>query len=426
MSFAQLGLTEALLNAISEQGYTNPTPVQEKTIPVILEGKDVLAGAQTGTGKTASFTLPLLQRLAEHTDLQQRPRRIRGLILAPTRELAQQVQESVNTYGKFLPFRSEVIVGGVSINMQIRNLQHGRDIVIATPGRLLDHLKQRQINLSHVEILVLDEADRMLDMGFLPDIKQIMSFLPKQRQSLLFSATVSNEIKSLAAQLLNNPVMVEVARQNATAENIAELVYGLKRESKRELLSYLIGNNNWQQVLVFVRTKHGADRLEKQLITDGIRSAALHGDKTQGARNKALEYFKTGKVSVLVATDIAARGLDIDDLPHVVNYDLPQVPEDYVHRIGRTGRAGNSGTALSLVSPEEAHLLAGIEKLLKRKIPRVEDTGYEPVSLHVNDAPKKSAPSKTTGKKDYRHTKKAPAADSKKRRSPSTKGNFNR
>ncbi|MGZ8190805.1 MAG: DEAD/DEAH box helicase [Methylococcaceae bacterium] len=406
MSFEQLGLSEELLKAVAEQGYITPTPVQQKAIPVILEGKDVLAGAQTGTGKTASFTLPLLQRLAENMDLHQKPRRVRALILAPTRELAAQVYESVQTYGKHLPLHAEAVVGGASIGMQTRQLRRGCDIVVATPGRLMDHVQQRNINLSNVEILVLDEADRMLDMGFLPDIKQIMALIPKQRQSLLFSATVPNGIKSLASQLLNNPVEVEVAKQNATADNISERVYGIGREYKRELLSYLIGSNNWKQVLIFVRTKHGADRLEKQLIEDGIRTAALHGDKTQGARNKALEYFKTGKVSALVATDVAARGLDIDDLPHVVNFDLPQVPEDYIHRIGRTGRAGSTGEALSLVCPEEAWQLAEIEKLLKRQIPRVADTGYEPVSLKMIDAPKKNTPNKNTGKKDYRHSKK--------------------
>jgi ATP-dependent RNA helicase RhlE len=406
MTFEQLGLTDELLKAVTEQGYITPTPVQQKAIPLVLEGRDILAGAQTGTGKTASFTLPLLQRLAENSDPHQKPRRVRALILAPTRELAAQVYESVITYGKYLSLHVEAVVGGASIGVQTRNLRRGCDIVVATPGRLIDHLQQRNVNLSNVEILVLDEADRMLDMGFMPAVRQIMALLPKQRQSLLFSATVPNAIKSLAATVLNNPVEVEVAKQNATADNISERVYGINREYKRELLSYLIGSNNWQQVLVFVRTKHGADRLEKQLIEDGIRTVALHGDKTQGARNKALEYFKTGKVSVLVATDIAARGLDIDELPHVVNFDLPQVPEDYIHRIGRTGRAGSSGVALSLACPEEAWILAEIEKLLKRQIPRVADTGYEPVSLKVVDAPKKNVPNKTTGKKDYRHTKK--------------------
>ncbi len=406
MSFEQLGLTDELLKAVAEQGYITPTPVQQKAIPLILEGRDVLAGAQTGTGKTASFTLPLLQRLAENSDPHQKPRRVRALILVPTRELAAQVYESVLTYGKHLPLHAETVVGGASISVQTRQLRRGCDIVVATPGRLLDHLQQRNINLSNVEILVLDEADRMLDMGFMPDVRQIMSLIPKQRQSLLFSATVPDAIKTLAASVLNNPAAVEVAKQNATADNVSERVYGIHREYKRELLSYLIGSNNWQQVLVFVRTKHGADRLEKQLIEDGIRTTALHGDKTQGARNKALEYFKSGKVTALVATDIAARGLDIDELPHVVNFDMPQVPEDYIHRIGRTGRAGSNGQALSLVCPEEAWLLAEIEKLLKRQIPRAADTGYEPVSLKVIDAPRKKAPDHIAGKKDYRHTKK--------------------
>jgi len=413
MSFEQLGLSEPLLKAIAEQGYTTPTPIQTQAIPVILKGQDVLAGAQTGTGKTASFTLPLLHQLCENFDPTAKPRRIRALILAPTRELAQQVFDSVKAYGAHLPLRAELVVGGASIGMQVRNLQHGCDIVVATPGRLLDHVQQRTINLSNVKILVLDEADRMLDMGFLPDVKRVMGALPKQRQNLLFSATISNEISNLADQLLSNPVNIAVAKQNATAENVTQLVYGINREYKRELLSYLIGSNNWRQVLIFVRTKHGADRLEKQLATDGIRSVALHGDKTQGARNKALEYFKNGKVTAMVATDIAARGLDIDELPHVINFDLPQVPEDYIHRIGRTGRAGASGAAISLVCPDEAHLLAGIEKLLKKEIPRVADTGYEPVSLRVNDAPKKNAPNKNTGKKDYRHSKPAVARTGK-------------
>ena len=407
MSFQALGLSQQLLNAISDQGYTTPTPVQKQAIPHILAGKDVLAGAQTGTGKTAGFTLPLLHRLMENHDPHQKPRRIRALVLVPTRELAAQVLESIKTYGAHLPLIAEMVVGGASINMQIRQLRHGCDIIVATTGRLCDHMNERNINLSSVEMLVLDEADRMLDMGFLPDIRRVIGNLPKQRQNLLFSATYSAPIKALANLILQNPVLVEVAKPNVTSDNISELVYGIARENKRALLSYLIGSNNWQQVLVFVRTKHGADRLEKQLVTDGIRSAALHGDKTQGARTKALDLFKNGKVSVLVATDIAARGLDIDDLPHVVNYDLPQVPEDYIHRIGRTGRAGALGAAISLVSPEESSQLAEIEKLLKRKLPRIADTGYEPVSLNVIDAPKKKAPNKETGKKDFRHSKPA-------------------
>jgi ATP-dependent RNA helicase RhlE len=415
MTFNKLGLSETLLKTIAEQGYTTPTPVQEQAIPLILAGKDVLAGAQTGTGKTASFTLPLLQKLTETFNPQQTPRRVRALILVPTRELAAQVYESVQTYGANSPLHAELIVGGASIGMQTRQLRRGCDIIIATTGRLLDHVNQRAVNLANVEFLVLDEADRMLDMGFLPDIKQLMGLLPKQRQTLLFSATVPNGVKALAAQLLNNPVEVAVAKQNAIADNVSEIIYGIGKEYKRELISYLIGSNNWQQVLVFVRTKHGADRLEKQLIEDGIRTVALHGDKTQGARNKALEYFKTGKVQVLVATDVASRGLDIDNLPHVINFDLPQVAEDYVHRIGRTGRAGLSGAAVSLVCPEDAYLLVEIEKLLKRQIPRIADTGYEPVSLKVVDAPKKNAPHKDTGKKDFRHTKdKTKANDSKR------------
>ena len=407
MSFDQLGLTNELLKAVAEQGYVTPTAIQRQAIPVVLAGRDVLAGAQTGTGKTAGFTLPLLQLLAGQSDTQQKPRPVRALILTPTRELAAQVYESVLTYGKHLPLFSAAIYGGVSINAQVRNLRKGCDIVVATPGRLIDHVHQKNIDLSRVEILVLDEADRMLDMGFMPDIRKIIDRIPKRRQNLLFSATFSNEIKTLAATVLHNPVEIEVASIGTTADNISERIYGIAREYKRELLSYLIGNGNWRQVLVFVRTKHGADRLGKQLMTDGIRTAVLHGDKSQGARDKALDYFKSGQVAVLVATDIAARGLDIDQLPHVVNFDLPQVAEDYVHRIGRTGRAGLNGEALSLVCPEEAYLLAEIEKLLKRQIPRVADTGYEPVSLNVNDTPKKSEPHKNTGKKDYRHKKSA-------------------
>ncbi|MEC4750472.1 DEAD/DEAH box helicase [Methylomicrobium sp. Wu6] len=417
MSFEQLGLAAPLLKSVAEQGYVTPTPIQRQSIPLILEGRDVLAGAQTGTGKTAGFSLPLLQLLAESEIKPQKPRKIRALILTPTRELAAQVYDSVRAYGKHLPLFAEVIVGGVSINGQIRSLQRGCDIVVATPGRLLDHLLQKNIDLSHLQILVLDEADRMLDMGFLPDIRRIIGHLPKQKQSLLFSATFPEEIKGLAKQLLNEPAEVSVTPHNTTADNIKELCYGIGKEYKRELLSYLIGSNNWKQVLIFVRTKHGADRLEKQLIKDGIRTAALHGDKSQGARTRALEQFKAGQVAALVATDIAARGLDIDDLPHVINFDLPQVPEDYIHRIGRTGRAGANGEAISLVCPEEAYQLAQIEKLLGRELPRVADTGYEPVSLKVMDRANPKAPKNPSGKKDYRHHNKTPKRGGK----PATK-----
>ncbi|WKJ89407.1 DEAD/DEAH box helicase [Methylomonas montana] len=398
MLFSELGLSEQLLQAVAEQGYQTPTPIQAQAIPVILQGRDVLAGAQTGTGKTAGFTLPLLQ-LLQGQAIPQKPRPVRVLILTPTRELAMQVYESVRTYGKHLPFFAEAIFGGVSINPQIQKIQRGTDIVVATPGRLLDLIHQQHLDLSKVEHFVLDEADRMLDMGFIRDIRKIIALLPSKRQNLLFSATYAPEISALAEQILNDPVEIAVAKRNAAADTVSQLVYGIQREYKRELLSYLIGNGHWQQVLVFVRTKHGADRLSKQLIKDGIRCAALHGDKSQGARVRALEDFKNGTITALIATDIAARGLDIDQLPHVVNFDLPQVAEDYVHRIGRTGRAGAEGQAISLVDPEEAYLLAAIEKLLKRQIPRVEDTGYPSVSLEVTNSkppakPKTSQPSK--------------------------------
>ncbi|MGR9053212.1 MAG: DEAD/DEAH box helicase, partial [Gammaproteobacteria bacterium] len=399
MSFTSLGLTDQLLNAVAEQGYQTPTPIQRQAIPVILAGRDVQASAQTGTGKTAGFTLPLLQRLAAIEA--GHPRTVRALVLTPTRELAVQVHDSVITYGKHLPLYAEAIFGGVNMNAQSQRLRRGCDIVVATPGRLLDHVQQGNVDLSKVEILVLDEADRMLDMGFINDIRRILNLLPSHRQNLLFSATFSKEIKALAAQILINPVEVEVARQNVAADTVAQRIYPIKREYKRELLSYLIGSGQWHQVLVFVRTRHGADRLGKQLIKDGIRTAALHGDKSQGARTRALEDFKSGRTTVLVATDIAARGLDIDQLPHVVNFDLPAVAEDYVHRIGRTGRAGLNGEAISLVCPEEAGLLAAIEKLLQRKIPRVADTGYEKVSLTVPPStPTEPTMPKTAAKPD--------------------------
>ena len=396
MQFSDLGLSAELLDAVAEQGYQTPTPIQAQAIPEILNGRDVMAGAQTGTGKTAGFTLPLLH-LLQQQQVPRRPRPVRALILTPTRELCLQVYESVQNYGRHLPFFAEAIFGGVSIKPQIQKLERGTDIVVATPGRLLDLMQQQCVDLSQVQYFVLDEADRMLDMGFIRDIRRVMKALPQRRQNLFFSATYGTDIVQLASEILNNPVEIAVARRNAAADTVSQLIYPIKRENKRELLSFLIGDGNWKQVLVFVRTKHGADRLVKQLMHDGVRSAALHGDKSQGARVRALEQFKQGEITALVATDIAARGLDIDQLPHVVNFDLPQVAEDYVHRIGRTGRAGSDGQAISLVDPEEAGLLGAIEKLLKREIPRIADTGYERVILDVNQAkPKKNQPNKPT------------------------------
>ncbi len=378
MSFESLGLRAELLRAVSEKGYSKPTPIQSKGIPPILEGRDIMGGAQTGTGKTAGFTLPLLQRLMESTQPGKGKRPLRALVLTPTRELAAQVEDSVDTYGKYLPLKSMVIFGGVSIRPQIEKLRNGVDILVATPGRLLDHAGQRTIDLSNIEILVLDEADRMLDMGFIRDIRKVLALLPKQKQTLLFSATFSKEIRELAHDLLDKPALIEVARHNTAAELVTQVVHPVDKNRKGELLSWMIGSNNWQQVLVFTRTKHGANKLAKQLESDGITSAAIHGNKSQGARTKALKEFKAGDVRVLVATDIAARGLDIDQLPHVVNFELPNVPEDYVHRIGRTGRAGNEGEAMSLVCVDELKLLRDIERLLKREIPKVVMDGYEP------------------------------------------------
>jgi len=377
MSFNTLGLSAEILRAVSDKGYGEPTPIQLKAIPVILEGRDILAGAQTGTGKTAGFTLPLLQRLSAQPPSAER-RVIRALILTPTRELAAQVEESVRTYGKHLPLKSTVVFGGVGFNPQADTLRRGVDILVATPGRLLDHVQQKTVDLSKIEILVLDEADRMLDMGFIRDIRKILALLPKQRQNLLFSATFSDEIKQLSDGLLNAPVLIEVARRNTAAELVTQVVHPVDRERKRELLSSLISANDWKQVLVFMRTKHGSNRLAEQLGKDGISAAAIHGNKSQGARTKALADFKKGSVRVLVATDIAARGLDIDQLPHVVNFELPNVPEDYVHRIGRTGRAGNEGEALSLVCVDERDYLRDIERVLHHEIPKVVIPGFEP------------------------------------------------
>jgi ATP-dependent RNA helicase RhlE len=380
MNFTELGLAEPLLRAVRDQGYDTPTPIQAQAIPAVLKGGDLMAGAQTGTGKTAGFTLPMLHRLAaQGTKRDARGRiAIRALILTPTRELAAQVEESVRTYGKYLPITSMVMFGGVGMQPQVDRLRKGVDILVATPGRLLDHHQQGTLDLKNVEIFVLDEADRMLDMGFIHDIKKVLAILPAQKQSLLFSATFSDEIKALADRLLNQPALIEVARRNATADTIAQKVHTVGRERKKELLAHLIKSGDWHQVLVFTRMKHGANRLTEYLNDHGISAMAIHGNKSQGARTKALADFKSGDLQVLVATDIAARGIDIDQLPHVVNFELPNVPEDYVHRIGRTGRAGALGEAVSLVCVDEDIFLRDIEKLIKRSIPRETIPGFEP------------------------------------------------
>lgn len=376
-SFDSLGLSADLLHAISDQGYTEPTPIQRQAIPVILEGKDVLAGAQTGTGKTAGFALPLLELLSKRPFTRGR-NSIRALILVPTRELAAQVGESVAACAAHLPIKTAVIFGGVNINPQIEALRRGVDILVATPGRLLDHVQQRTVSLSRVEFLVLDEADRMLDMGFIRDIRKVLALLPARRQNLLFFATFSDDIKALSEELLNAPVLIEVARRNTASERVEQVIHQVDRVRKRDLLTHLIGSNGWRQVLVFTRTKHGANRLAKQLEHDGISAVAIHGNKSQAARTRSLADFKNGKVRVLVATDIASRGLDIDHLPHVVNFELPALSEDYVHRIGRTGRAGSPGTAISLVCVDELGLLGDIEHLLRQPIPREPVAGFEP------------------------------------------------
>jgi ATP-dependent RNA helicase RhlE len=379
MSFTQLGLSDAILRAVTELGYSTPTQIQVQAIPAVMAGGDLLAGAQTGTGKTAGFTLPILHRLSnaeKNPNIHGTP--IRALILTPTRELAAQVEESVRQYSKYLKLSSTVIFGGVGINPQIKLLKHGVDILVATPGRLLDHMQQGTVNLKYVEVLVLDEADRMLDMGFIKDIRKVLAALPKQRQNLLFSATFSDEIKALADGLLNKPAMIEVARRNSTVEIIAQKVHPVDRDRKHPMLTHLIKTNAWSQVLVFTRTKHGANKLVEQLGKDDITAMAIHGNKSQSARTRALSEFKDGSLQVLVATDIAARGIDIDQLPHVVNYDLPNVPEDYVHRIGRTGRAGATGEAVSLVCVDEFELLRDIEKLIKRELPKEFIGGFEP------------------------------------------------
>ena len=435
MSFTELGLMEPILKAIKEKGYTKPTPIQKQAIPIILQKHDVLAGAQTGTGKTAGFTLPLLQRLSSN-NIKKTKNQIRALILTPTRELAAQVAQSVDDYGKYLPLKTAVIFGGVGINPQKALLRKGVDIVIATPGRLLDHIEQKTIDLSHVEFFVLDEADRMLDMGFIRDIRKVLALLPSHRQNLLFSATFSDEIKKLADGLLNQPKLIEVARRNTSSEMVSQVVHFVDKDKKKALLSKLILDGKWKQVLVFTRTKHGANKLSQQLEFDGISATAIHGNKSQGARTKALADFKAGAVRVLVATDIAARGIDIDQLPHVVNFELPNVAEDYVHRIGRTGRAGNEGEALSLVCIDEHDYLKGIEKLIKRTIDKVVIEGFEvdprikaePIKAGGNRGRNNSSPKKDTNQrysKSHRNGDKRREKDSSKNSNESRRSEQN-
>ncbi len=401
MSFEKFGLRAELLRAVAAEGYKIPTPIQDQAIPVILQKQDVLAGAQTGTGKTAAFGLPILQMLDRTKGRGCAPR---CLVLAPTRELAAQVHESIESMGRGMTLKSAVVFGGVGINPQIDKLRRGIDILVATPGRLLDHAGRKTLDLSHIEILVLDEADRMLDMGFIHDIRKVLKLLPTRRQNMLFSATYSSDIKRLADTLLNAPKIIEVSASNKAADGVSQAVYPVARTQKRQLLSSLIRNGEWNKVLVFTRTKHGANRLTKQLIQDGIGAAAIHGNKSQTARTRALADFKSEKIRTLVATDIAARGLDIDMLPHVVNFDLPNVPEDYVHRIGRTGRAGASGVAHSLVCRDEQKLLKGIQRLLKHDIPVKTMEGFELERPGATPARENAAPANAHRRRTPRDT----------------------
>ncbi len=435
MSFDSLGLSEPILKAIKQQGYDSPSPIQAKAIPAVVEGHDVMAAAQTGTGKTAGFTLPILERLSGGKSAP--ANQARALILTPTRELAAQVGASVETYGAHLPLRSTVVFGGVKINPQMMKLRKGIDILVATPGRLLDLYNQKAVRFDHLEVLVLDEADRMLDMGFIHDIKKILRLLPKQRQNLLFSATFSNDIRNLAKGLVHNPVEISVSPPNTTVESIEHWIYSVDKNKKSPLLIQLIKDNQWPQVLVFSRTKHGANKLAKQLTAAGLNAAAIHGNKSQGARTRALAEFKSGDVQVLVATDIAARGLDIDQLPNVVNFDLPNVPEDYVHRIGRTGRAGASGIAVSLVCADEFKQLSDIERLIGELLPRKIAEGFEPVHAlpesRLNTQPYKAKKPKKpkkpkpghrdgqrSGENAQGHKKDKPGGDSQRRKPAST------
>ena len=413
MSFESLGLCDELLSAVTSRGYTTPTPIQTQAIPVVFEGKDLLAGAQTGTGKTAAFALPIVQVLSE-TVLPRKRRSPRALVLVPTRELAAQVSEQMQSYGRRLSLRSTMIYGGVNIQAQIERLHRGVDIVVATPGRLLDHVERNTIDLSKIEFLVLDEADRMLDLGFIDDIMHVVEYLPSQRQNLLFSATYSQSIKQLADELLDQPRRIEVARPNIAADAVTQAVYSVDRNRKREMLSHLIRKGDWNQVLVFVRTRYGADKLTAELLFDGIKAAPIHSNKSQSIRTRTLAEFKRGELRVLVATDVAARGLDIERLPHVVNYDLPQVPQDYVHRIGRTGRAGEDGVALSLVCSAEKPLLYAIEELLEYEISRQTIAEFPQVAIKRGVKSKVTKKAKGTSKPKKKAAKPAKAKTSTK------------
>ena len=416
MGFTKLGLSDAILEAVKKQGYDTPSPIQEKSIPLILEGKDVMAAAQTGTGKTAGFTLPILQLLSKGQPT--KSNQVRTLILTPTRELAAQVQDSVSTYGKQLSLKSSVVFGGVKINPQMQKLRGGVDILVATPGRLLDLYSQNAVKFDELEIIVFDEADRMLDMGFIHDIKRILKILPAKRQTLMFSATFSDEIRKLAKSLVNNPVEISVTPRNSTVKSVKQWIHPVDKSKKQALLTQLIKDHGWYQVLVFSRTKHGANRIATQLGKKGISASAIHGNKSQGARTRALADFKNGKVNVLVATDIAARGIDIAELPHVVNFDLPHVPEDYVHRIGRTGRAGSKGEAISLVSADEVKQLFDIERLTQKKLERIMVDDFVPdhnlpESLKKQLPPKKKKPKKDKNRNKPRYGKDSNSQENK-------------
>ncbi len=422
MGFSKLGLSDSILDAVIKKGYDTPSPIQQQAIPAVLEGKDVMAAAQTGTGKTAGFTLPILQILS--TGTLAKSNQVRTLILTPTRELAAQVNDSVVAYGKQLPLKSSVVFGGVKINPQMQKLRGGVDILVATPGRLLDLYSQNAVKFDQLEILVFDEADRMLDMGFIHDIKRILKILPKNRQTLMFSATFSNEIRTLAKSLVNNPVEISVTPRNSTVKSVKQWIHPVDKSKKQALLTHLIKQHSWYQVLVFSRTKHGANRIATQLGKKGISAAAIHGNKSQGARTRALDDFKKGKVNVLVATDIAARGIDISELPHVINFDLPNVAEDYVHRIGRTGRAGSKGEALSLVSADEAKQLLDIERLIQKKLERIMVDDFVPEHNVPESAknllpPKKKKPKKTKNRNKPRYGK---ASNSKENKAKQKKG----